>query len=68
MKIENQHSNQLIKRCKKGDKAAQFKVYKMYYGVIYNTAQRTVNDWFEAEDVMQESFYPLSQNWIARVK
>lgn len=56
MKVENQHSNQLINRCKKGDKTAQFKVYKLYYKAMYNTAYRIVNDQFEAEDVMQESF------------
>lgn len=56
LKVENQHSNQLINRCKKRDKTAQFKVYKLYYKAMYNTAYRIVNDQFEAEDVMQESF------------
>ena len=56
MKVENQHSNQLINRCKKGDKEAQFEVYKLYYKAMYNAAYRIVNNQFEAEDVMQESF------------
>ena len=56
MKLENQHNNQLINRCKKGDKAAQFEIYKLYYKAMYNTAYRIVNDQFEAEDIMQESF------------
>ena len=56
MKIVDQHTNILIERCKKGDKAAQFTIYKQYYKAMYNTALRIVNDSFEAEDVMQESF------------
>ncbi|SDX26442.1 RNA polymerase sigma-70 factor, ECF subfamily [Lutibacter oricola] len=56
MKVENQHNNQLIKRCKKGDQAAQFEIYKLYYKAMYNTAHRIVGDKFEAEDIMQDSF------------
>ncbi len=56
MKVENQHSNSLIEQCKNGDKSAQFAVYKQYYKAMYNTALRIVNDSFEAEDIMQESF------------
>lgn len=56
MKEDNQHNQLLIKRCKQGDKAAQFKVYKLYYKAMYNTAFRIVNDSFEAEDIMQDSF------------
>ena len=51
-----QHINQLLKRCLKGDEQAQFAVYKQYYRAMYNTALRIVNDTFEAEDIMQESF------------
>lgn len=56
MKAENQHKNKLIQRCEKGDRSAQFTVYKQYYKAMYNTAFRIVNDSFEAEDIMQESF------------
>lgn len=56
MKIEIQHNSQLIERCKKGDKTAQFTIYKQYYKAMYNTSLRIVNDSFEAEDVMQDSF------------
>ena len=56
MKVTNQHSNQLIKKCKNGDKSAQFALYKQYYKAMYNTSLRIVNDSFEAEDIMQESF------------
>jgi len=56
LKLDIQHNNQLIEHCKKGDKSAQFTIYKQYYKAMYNTALRIVNDSFEAEDIMQESF------------
>ena len=56
LKVTDQHSNQLIKKCKNGDKSAQFTLYKQYYKAMYNTSLRIVNDSFEAEDIMQESF------------
>jgi len=56
LKVEIQHNNQLIERCRKGDKTAQFKVYKLYYKAMYNTALRILSNSFEAEDIMQESF------------
>lgn len=54
--MANQDINQLIEGCKKGDAKAQFTMYKLYYKAMYNTAFRILNDSFEAEDVMQESF------------
>lgn len=56
LKTEIQHINQLLELCKKGDTNAQFTVYKQYYKAMYNTAIRIVNNSFEAEDIMQESF------------
>ena len=56
MKVENQHKNELIRSCENGDRSAQFAIYKQYYNAMYNTAFRIVNDSFEAEDIMQESF------------
>ncbi|UMB54878.1 RNA polymerase sigma factor [Lutibacter sp. A64] len=56
MKTVNLHSNPLIEKCKKGDTSAQFAIYKQYYKAMYNTSFRIVNDSFEAEDIMQESF------------
>lgn len=56
MNVANQDINQLMEGCKKGDAKAQFAIYKLYYKAMYNTAFRIVNDPFEAEDVMQESF------------
>jgi len=50
-----QHTK-LIEKIKKGDRKAQFEMYKLYYKAMYNTALRIVNDNSEAEDIMQESF------------
>ena len=47
---------ELIDACKKGDRSAQFKIYKLYYKAMYNTSLRIVNDTTEAEDIMQDSF------------
>ena len=46
----------IIDRCKAGEPKAQFKIYKLYYKAMYNSCLRIVNNSFEAEDVMQESF------------
>lgn len=56
MKENNQHINQLLERCKKGDNSAQMQIYKNYYRAMYNTSLRILKDEFEAEDMMQEAF------------
>ncbi len=56
MKNKNQHINQLLQRCKKGEQSAQFEIYKLYYKAMFNTAIRILKNTFEAEDIMQESF------------
>jgi RNA polymerase sigma-70 factor (ECF subfamily) len=46
----------LIDRCRKGDRGAQFRIYELYFKAMYNTSLRIVRDPMEAEDIMQESF------------
>ena len=46
----------VIDRCKSGEREAQFQLYKMYYKSMYNTSLRIVGNDTEAEDVMQEAF------------
>ena len=45
-----------IERCRKGDRQAQFEIYRLYFKSMYNTSLRIVRDPQEAEDIMQESF------------
>ena len=46
----------LIEACKKGDRKAQFELYRLYSSAMYNTTLRIVRDPDDAEDVMQEAF------------
>lgn len=46
----------IIDRCKEGDRQAQFQLYKLYYKPMYNISLRMVGNEMEAEDIMQESF------------
>jgi RNA polymerase sigma factor (sigma-70 family) len=45
-----------IDKCRKGDRNAQFEIYRLYYKSMYNSSLRIVKDAREAEDIMQESF------------
>ncbi|MGV6845404.1 MAG: RNA polymerase sigma factor [Lutibacter sp.] len=56
MNQDNEHIKTLLKRCLKQNQKAQFEIYKLYYKAMYNCSLRILNDSFEAEDVMQESF------------
>ncbi|MCF6349589.1 MAG: sigma-70 family RNA polymerase sigma factor [Flavobacteriaceae bacterium] len=56
MQNQNQNIKALLNKCLKGEPSAQFEIYKCYYKAMYNTALRILNDKFEAEDIMQESF------------
>jgi len=53
---KNQHIDQLLQKCKNGEQSAQLEIYKRYYRAMYNTALRILNNSFDAEDMMQESF------------
>ena len=46
----------LVNECRAGSRKAQFELYKLYAGAMYNVALRIVNDDAEAEDVLQEAF------------
>lgn len=49
-------NDQLIADCRKGNRQAQFKLYKLYSKAMYNTALRIVADADEAADVLQDAF------------
>jgi RNA polymerase sigma factor (sigma-70 family) len=48
--------DQLIRACRRGDRKAQFELYRRYHSAMYNTTLRIVRDPADAEDVMQEAF------------
>jgi RNA polymerase sigma-70 factor (ECF subfamily) len=49
-------NEQLILRCKRGDRKAQYEIYKLYAKAMYNVCLRITGDTLEAEDVLQETF------------
>lgn len=49
-------NQELIALCLKGDKKAQFELYKKYANAMYNTSYRILKNSAEAEDAMQEGF------------
>jgi RNA polymerase sigma factor (sigma-70 family) len=48
--------DKLLDGCRRGDRNAQYEIYKLYSKAMYNTAWRILNQEAEAEDVLQESF------------
>lgn len=55
-------SDDLVKRCKKGDQKAQLQMYKLYYRPVFSTCMQIVNDPARAEDLMHESFILAFEN------
>jgi RNA polymerase sigma factor (sigma-70 family) len=46
----------LVNGCRRGDRKAQFELYKLYEKAMYSAALRIVNHEAEAEDVLQDAF------------
>lgn len=53
---------QLINRCKKQSRKAQFEIYKLYYRAMYNSALMIIKNDVDAEDIMQEAFLSAFKN------
>ena len=49
-------SREIIDRSKKGNRQAQYQLYKMYSRAMFNICYRMMNDRSDAEDMLQESF------------
>ncbi len=49
-------SREIIERSKKGNRQAQYQLYKMYSRAMFNICYRMMNDRSDAEDMLQESF------------
>jgi RNA polymerase sigma-70 factor (ECF subfamily) len=46
----------IIEKCKKGNRQAQFELYRLYSKAMYNVCLRMVNNEQDAEDLLQNSF------------
>ncbi len=53
---------EVIDRCREGNRQAQSQLYKLYYKAMYSVSFRILNDSMEAEDVMQEAFLSAFRN------
>jgi RNA polymerase sigma factor (sigma-70 family) len=49
-------TDELVERCRQGDKQSFGELYQKYAKAMYNTSLRIVNHTADAEDVLQESF------------
>ncbi len=58
-RIDSKHP--LLLRCKQGDTAAQFELYKLHSRYMYNVAYNLLGHTAEAEDAMQEGFLKAFQ-------
>jgi RNA polymerase sigma factor (sigma-70 family) len=52
----------LIEECRKGNRKAQFRLYKQYSKAMYNLAYRILNNREDAEDILQEAFLECFNN------
>lgn len=49
-------SRDIIERSRKGNRQAQYQLYKLYSKAMFNICYRMMNDREDAEDMLQESF------------
>ncbi len=47
---------ELIEQCKRGNREAQFKLYRLYSKAMFNICLRMVKSEWDAEDILQNSF------------
>ncbi len=63
MELSIPHIHQeLIDRCRKGDRKSYYQLYKLYSKSMYNVGYRIVNNEDEAQDVLQEAFISAFYN------
>lgn len=46
----------IVENCMRGDRKAQFELYRLYSQAMYNVCLRMVNNNLDAEDLLQQSF------------
>lgn len=54
--------SELIAKCKKGNKLAQYKLYQLYARAMYNVCLRMVNQEEDAKDLLQDGFIKVFQH------
>jgi len=59
--ILNTHE-ELIHRCRAGDREAHFRLYKLYSRAMYNVAYRITGSEEDAQDALQEAFISAFRN------
>ncbi|MEM1135958.1 MAG: RNA polymerase sigma factor [Bacteroidota bacterium] len=55
----------LLEKCIQGDRQAQFEIYQRYSKAMFNICFRIVNNFEEAEDILQEAFVSAFRNLAA---
>lgn len=60
--IENKQLVQLVNGCIRNDRAAQRKLYEMYYGKMMGVCLRYANDSNQAKDILQDGFIKVFGN------
>jgi RNA polymerase sigma factor (sigma-70 family) len=56
MDAQYNHHADIVEACKRGDRKAQFELYRLYSKAMYNIALRMLGSVENAEDVLQNSF------------
>ncbi|MEA5427037.1 RNA polymerase sigma factor [Arcicella lustrica] len=51
----------LVEACRRGERKAQYEIYRLYAKAMFNVAVRIVNHVGEAEDVLQDAFLDAFQ-------
>ncbi len=46
----------IVEQCQRGDRQAQFELYRLYSKAMYNVCLRMLKDEMDAEDILQNSF------------
>lgn len=55
-KVQEDIHRKLVERCIRGERDAQFELYKLYSKAMYNICCRMLNNRTDAEDMLQEIF------------
>ena len=58
LEFANTH-NTLVESCRKGNRKAQFELYRLYSRTMYNVCLRIVKNELDAEDVLQNAFVDI---------